>query len=377
MTSSTPGGALQVLIAPVGQSAVSGPEVLVRDHLAAWSTEVFGSCALLSNRRSIVGAQIEKMGHPLWLVPWNGVRSSRVFSRGTEDLIERLRPALVLSHGPIPVDLAITRICARRHVPVMIVRYVALRDLLWSWLTRSLWERLDRWVLRTADGVAFAGRSYAQWAVQSYDLDPNRCKFVSVPVDLQRYCPPKEGRAFAVPTILGVGQLTPNKDWGTFVVALRLLANTGTEFTARIIGSGPEEHHIRMELKRLALSERVTLALKAEDTAKEYQRATIYLSTSRREGLSLAAAEAVASGLPVVLSDVSGTEVLVDEGKNGVVIPQGSPEAAVDAMLKVISPETYGEMACQSRALAERVFHPKAIAEQYRGLMLRAVGRGA
>lgn len=72
-----------------------------------------------------------------------------------------------------------------------------------------------------------------------------------------------------------------------------------------------------------------------DDPAEALAAADIYLSTSRWEGSPLAVLEAMASGLPVVASDVTGHREVVGESGGGLLYPLGSPEEAVAALAKL------------------------------------------
>jgi len=62
----------------------------------------------------------------------------------------------------------------------------------------------------------------------------------------------------------------------------------------------------------------------------------IYIQPSRAEGLSLAVIEALSVGIPVIATDVGGTNELLDGGKSGVLISKGSAEAIADAVKSLI-----------------------------------------
>ena len=237
---------------------------------------------------------------------------------------------------------------------------------------KVLWAAPDDWVLGHADAVAFAGQQYAAEVVRKVGLDPRRCRFVAVPVDLERFHPTDAPMGHP-PLILGVGQLTQNKDWPTFLQTLA--AMTGVhDFTARIVGSGPEEGHIRDMARKLGLADRLSIVPFAADMPAQYRDATIYLSTSVREGLSIAAAEACASGLPMVLSDVSGSDVLVQDGVNGFVVPSGRPDAAARALACVLSDrDVRARMSEASRGIAEAQFAREPVGRVYKALMECAV----
>ena len=79
------------------------------------------------------------------------------------------------------------------------------------------------------------------------------------------------------------------------------------------------------------------------DVAAHIERASLFLLTSYSEGVSNALIEALALGLPVIATDVpsGGTEELMKDGENGLVIPAGDLEALKEAMDRLL-----GDRAC-------------------------------
>jgi len=63
-----------------------------------------------------------------------------------------------------------------------------------------------------------------------------------------------------------------------------------------------------------------------QDLPSIYQRATVFVLPSYSEALGMAIMEAMASGLPVVASDISGPRELVKDGKTGFLVKPGEPE---------------------------------------------------
>ena len=86
---------------------------------------------------------------------------------------------------------------------------------------------------------------------------------------------------------------------------------------------------------------------------------------SRKEGLSNALLEAMASGLPSVVSDIPGNVAVVRDGVEGLVVPAGDVAALAEAMVKLYrSPELRDRMGSAARKTIEARFTISAVAEQ-------------
>lgn len=108
------------------------------------------------------------------------------------------------------------------------------------------------------------------------------------------------------PLLLAMGNLKPVKDQRTLVVALRLLRAKAPDARVAIIGQGESEPYLRGEIAQLELGEHAFLPGHAEDVRPWLHAADLFVATSVSEGMPNAVLEAMASGLPLVLSDLAG-----------------------------------------------------------------------
>ncbi|HRT58767.1 MAG TPA: glycosyltransferase family 4 protein [Candidatus Paceibacterota bacterium] len=101
----------------------------------------------------------------------------------------------------------------------------------------------------------------------------------------------------------------------------------GGEYRLTIIGSGPEEPRIRHWTQHFGLEKSVQLAGKAdfEGLKQHLSTAHAYVQSSLAEGFSNAVAEAMALGCPVFATDVGGTAEIIQDGKNGFLLPALEP----------------------------------------------------
>lgn len=112
--------------------------------------------------------------------------------------------------------------------------------------------------------------------------------------------------------ILSVGEINKNKNHETVIKAVAKLNNPNVHYI--ICGQGPLENYLRGIAKGLGLEKQVHLLGYRTDIAEICKASDIFAFPSKREGLGLAALEAMASGLPIVTSNVHG---IVDYSING------------------------------------------------------------
>ena len=102
-----------------------------------------------------------------------------------------------------------------------------------------------------------------------------------------------------------------------------------------------------------------------DDIWTAHRRSGFIVVPSRREGLSNALLEAMASGLPSVVSDIPGNTAAVRNDQEGIVVPVGDAEALAEAILKLYrDPEMRGRMGRAARIRAEETFAIGKVAER-------------
>jgi glycosyltransferase involved in cell wall biosynthesis len=179
------------------------------------------------------------------------------------------------------------------------------------------------------------------------------------------------------PTILSVARLVEKKGMGDLIAAADILRRRGRFFHVEIIGSGPQREVLRAQAKRLGLADRVRLrGAQAHDVVcLAYQRASVFVlpsviaSNGDRDGIPNVLLEAMASGVPVVSTPVSGIPELIESGLDGLLVPPNNPAALAEAIDKLLASQEMREsLARAARAKIESSFSLDASAERLLGL---------
>jgi glycosyltransferase involved in cell wall biosynthesis len=143
------------------------------------------------------------------------------------------------------------------------------------------------------------------------------------------------------------------------------------EFLLDIVGTGPDARRLRQLASSLGLSQEVTFlgSLERSAVAQRYRDADLFTLPSSAEAFGNVFAEALASGLPIVGSNIGGIPELVEHGKNGLLVDPGSPDALAQAILYLADDAELREsMGRRNRLKAERQLEWIQVTRQYLSL---------
>jgi glycosyltransferase involved in cell wall biosynthesis len=192
---------------------------------------------------------------------------------------------------------------------------------------------------------------------------------VPLPDVSARHAPP-------VPVIGSVGRFVSQKAFPDLVHAAALLRDEGHEFRLVIVGDGVERKAVEAAVERFALSDRVELTGFRMDVADILSGLSLFASSSIQEGQPLALLEAMAWGLPCVVTDVGAVAATLKNGVEGQIVEPGNPRALATALARYLDSRELADAAgTAARQRVEREFSSHAVAlrhlNDYQGCLRR------
>ncbi len=232
------------------------------------------------------------------------------------------------------VTLPAARVCTKRGVPVVVQPHGMI-----DFSSRLLAKPLDlfwtRPVLRSANTVFhLTPREALDLSDVAGDL-PTLCElFNGVPQALAR----ETSSIAARPEVLFLARLHPRKRPGMFVTMAQRLLKEGRVADFSLVGpdegAGPEVNSL---IAQFGLESRVRYEghLPADRTAARLRRAAVYVLPAVDEPYPMSVLEAMAVGLPVVVTDTCGLAPLIEETGSGIVVGPDL-ESLVDAVRRIL-----------------------------------------
>ncbi len=289
-----------------------------------------------------------------------------------EALLDRLRPRAVVSVGW--ADRAYQRLllaCGRRRLPLLLVS-----DSRWRDQPRSLpLEIIKAQLLRGYAGALVAGRESRAYLErlglpaaaieQPWDVVDNAF-FAAAALPAAS---PAEATA-KPPELLCVSRFVAKKNHLGLLEAYGRYQRKGGRWGLRLIGSGPLEAEIRAAVARLPDPRRVALEpfRQLEDVRRAYTAAAGFVLASHTDQWGLVVNEAMAAGVPVLVSRACGCHAdLIEEGVTGWGFDPADPAdlcAAIQRLERLSAPEGSAERAAVVAAARRRLeaFSPEAFA---------------
>jgi len=256
----------------------------------------------------------------------------------------RLEPLALFRRDPRPKNVLLhTDMTALRH-PLSDIRW---RHAPWAY------EFLERKVLPAASSVLCVRRSAVTRYAQTLPHIASRFAFLPTWVETETFRPLDDaarhidrqrslaqlGVATDSSVLIWVGRIDRQKNPMLLLDALKRLTTDASALPSRrvahllMIGDGSMRSQVVSQIERLGLTPQITLlgALSPEQIAGWLRIADLFVLPSSYEGMPIALLEALATGLPVVVTDVGEVRLVVRDGVNGFISTAQTADAFADA----------------------------------------------
>ncbi len=171
------------------------------------------------------------------------------------------------------------------------------------------------------------------------------------------------------PVAVSAGSLIERKGFDLLIDAWVPIAHEHPEWRLRIFGVGDQSDERAERVRRLGLTGTVDLPGFARDIAGEFDAASLFVLSSRREGMPMVLIEAMAAGLPVVAFDCpTGPAEILSGGRFGALVPVGNVAALTDALRRLITDSGERHRLADLAAARARDFDPIETANRWEEL---------
>ncbi len=186
---------------------------------------------------------------------------------------------------------------------------------------------------------------------------------------------PREAAALDSKVIVAAGRLTKPKAFGRMIAAFDPVARAHPDWQLHIYGTGPQQALLERLIRTRGLQSQVALKGHVRDFQAVLQSGSMFALASRTEGFSMVLIEAMSTGLPVVSFDCpTGPREIIDNGKNGLLVPDGDIAGFTSALSCLVEDEDLRRRTGLRAQDSARAYSPDVIVEEWLTLFDRLGG---
>lgn len=192
-------------------------------------------------------------------------------------------------------------------------------------------------------------------------------RIINNPVDVNRFSIAKKQHKGIV--IVTAGRITEQKNQKFLVEVLSELSRDDKNIRVLILGDGPKKNELNNYIEEVGMQSVIRLTGNVDNVENYFAGSDIFALCSTYEGVPLVILEAMASGLPIISTDVGGVKDVL--GDCGILIPEGDKEEYKKALKRLIDDKAlrkeFGERAYNNAAK----FDSSIIAQEYTDVYYR------
>lgn len=171
-----------------------------------------------------------------------------------------------------------------------------------------------------------------------------------------------------------VGRLDAIKNIPLLLRAFKEVGKTSKKLKLMLVGDGPEKEALYDLVRKLQIEKDVVFTGYRKDATDLLQCMDMFVLCSFSEGTSMALLEAMAAGVPVAVTDVGGNPELVEQYRNGWVVPSDSEQGLKNSIGECVGKSALRqEMVENSRAIFHNTFTFDCMLDKYRLLYLNII----
>jgi glycosyltransferase involved in cell wall biosynthesis len=213
-------------------------------------------------------------------------------------------------------------------------RWFGLIPAVGLWRRRLLWRA--RLPARCADAVIFNSHRVADAFARQYVLPRDRFHIIRNGEPATETAGLRHFHDYSA-KIASVGRVTSAKGADTLLEAFSTIVQRIQNVQLTYFGDGPLVPELKRRARDLGLADRVHFAGYQSDRDQLFRDVDVCVQPSRRESMSNSVIEAMARGIPCVVSNVGGMPEAIVDGESGFVVPPGEPAACAKAITRLLS----------------------------------------
>jgi glycosyltransferase involved in cell wall biosynthesis len=195
-----------------------------------------------------------------------------------------------------------------------------------NWLIHQYTKK----ILQISDYIHSVSHDISHHIITDFNIPSDKIHYIPFGTDTDIFSPRGKRDSIRKDTIeiFSNRGFFPVYDPKTLVQGFALAYRKNPRLRLTLKGEGPDEQEIRNLVVSLGISDVVIFRKKTDyrEVPKDYQNADIFVTTSLSDGSPVSVQEAMASGVPCIVTSVGGIPEIIENEKTGFLITPGSPE---------------------------------------------------
>ena len=255
-----------------------------------------------------------------------------------------------------------------KNYPVILTTHINLEKTLTEKsrpLLKTLLTKIAGFLYTKADANVCVSKGVASSLKKTLELKKN-------PIVIYNGAPPVKNNKSRnnQKILLSLARFDEQKDHESIIKAFFLVQKKIANSQLWLGGEGPEKPLLQRLAKKLGLKDKVKFL--GWINASFMPRADVFILSSKREGLPYALLEAMAAGLPVISTDTPfGPAEILENGKDGILVPPGNVEALAKAMLDILKDRRKASFYARKSRERSRFFSEEKMLSSYKQIILK------
>jgi glycosyltransferase involved in cell wall biosynthesis len=213
-------------------------------------------------------------------------------------------------------------------------------------LKQKLYQLIERLLNKGfTDRIIYVSHFAYDEAIRNRIAPQKRTLVIENGINLRAYAKPLKcitiRKALNVPVeatvFCFVGRFTEQKGIDVFLRAIKMLPSQSSAFRVWLVGDGPLRSELEQYVAKENLGSIVQFLGYRSDVPEILQASDVFVLPSRYEAMPISLLEAMAAGLPCVVTSVGDNAKIVEDGTTGIVVPPENPEALATALRKMLA----------------------------------------
>ncbi len=237
-----------------------------------------------------------------------------------------------------------------------------------GWVSKTtklkLYQTLDKFIFRFFDKVVLVSEKQFR-ELGSLGLDKEKVEVINNAVDIETFSFKGPSRSLLIDLDIDpndkkigfAGRLSKEKGVDSALEIFKEVLKEVPDALFVVVGDGPDHQILKQQAEQAGISSRVIFTGYRKDMKAIYSILDVYLSCSQHEGLPNSVLEAMASGVPCVLSDIPGHNDIVVDGENGFLIdPRNAASSAFQLVTLLNDSSLAGNIKDEARRILQKKF---------------------